>query len=317
MNILVTGGAGFIGSHLVDQLLEEGHRVTVIDRLSRGDKNIRQHMGNPLFKLIKMDIKDYDALEPAVEGHDVIFHFAANADIRHGLKNTRRDLDENIYATYNLLEAARHTGIKKFVFASSAAVYGEPDVFPTPEDYFPVQTSLYGASKLAAEGLIEAFCEGFGMQTWIFRFVSVVGERHPHGVTYDFVCKLQKNPKELEILGNGRQRKSFLYVKDCVDGILFGFRHAKEKVNIFNLGVEQYITVKDVADIVTDEMGLTDVKYHFTGGERGWVGDAPFVWLSIERIKKLGWKPKVDIEEGIRRTVRWLLAHPHYYGGEK
>ena len=308
MKAIVTGGAGFIGSHIADRLLREGHGVKIIDNFYTGNEdNIKHNFGNENFELAKIDLLDLDKLTENFKGYDAVFHIAANADIRHGLKDTRRDLEQNTIATYNVLEAMRLNDVKKIVFSSSSAVYGEPSVFPTPEDHPLHQTSLYGAAKLACEAMMQAYCEGFGLQAWIFRFVSLVGERHPHGVTYDFVNKLQADPAKLEIIGDGNQRKSFLYIEDCVDGIMFAFENAKDKVNIFNIGTDEYIVIRDLAKIVVDEMGLKEVKYEFTGGERGWVGDAPFVFLSIEKIKKLGWEPKISIDEGIRRTVRWLL----------
>jgi UDP-glucose 4-epimerase len=263
-------------------------------------------MDNDKFKFVNLDILELDRLKTELAGFDVVFHFAANADIRRGLEDTWRDLEQNTIATYNILEAMRVNDIKKIVFASSAAVYGEPEVFPTPEDVPLIQTSFYGASKAASESLIQAFCEGFGFQSWIYRFVSVVGERHPHGVTYDFYHKLKNDPTRLEIIGDGTQRKSYMYIFDCIDGVMLGYEKGTEKVNIFNLGWEEYINVNKVADTVTDELGLSNVKYDYTGGSRGWVGDSPLVHLSIEKIKKLGWQPKVSCEEGIRRTVRWL-----------
>jgi len=315
MRAIVTGGAGFIGSHIVDYLMERGHEVTVIDNMLTGHPEfIRHHLDSKNFTFVKMDLHNFRGVREIFEGRDIVFHLAANADIRHGLEDTYRDLDRNLLTTYNVMEAARLNDIKEVVFSSSSAIYGEAKVVPTPEDYFPIQNSFYGASKLAGEAFIEAFSEGYGIKSWIFRYVSIVGERHPHGVTYDFVKKLKENPKELEILGDGTQRKSFLHVDDCVNGIMYAYEHSKERVNIFNLGTEEFTTVRNVADIVTDEMGLKDVRYRFTGGDRGWVGDAPMVFLSIEKMKKLGWRPKVSIEEGIRRTVRWLLENPYIYG---
>ena len=307
MKAIVTGGAGFLGSHIVDYLLGHGHEVKVIDNLSTStDKYLKQHFDNEHFKFTKLDILNLEQLKQEFAGFDIVFHLAANADIRHGLSDTYRDLEQNTIATRNVLEVMRINDVKKIVFSSSAAVYGEPEIFPTPEDCPLIQTSFYGASKLAGEAVIQAFCEGFGFQAWIFRFVSVVGERHPHGVTYDFYHKLKADPTKLEIIGDGTQRKSFIYVGDWVEGIMVALQKGSEKVNIFNLGLESYITVKNVADIVTDELGLQGIKYEYTGGSRGWVGDSPLVLLSIEKMKSLGWQPKFTSEEGIRRTVRWL-----------
>ncbi len=309
MKAIVTGGAGFIGSHIVDRLLNDGYEVKVVDNFITGDEtNIKHNFENDKFELERLDLLEFDKLTESFKGYDIVFHIAANADIRGGLEDTRRDLEQNTIATYNVLEAMRLNDIKKIVFSSSAAVFGEADKFPTPEDHPLIQTSFYGAAKLACEGLIEAFCEGFEFQSWIFRFVSLVGERHPHGVTFDFVNKLNADPTKLEIIGDGTQQKSFLYISDCIDGIMFALENANENINIFNLGTDDYIVIKNLAGIVVDEMSLTDVKYEFTGGKRGWVGDAPMVYLSIDKIRKLGWEPKVTIEEGVRRTVRWLLA---------
>jgi UDP-glucose 4-epimerase len=308
MKAIVTGGAGFIGSHIVDRLLSEDYEVKIIDNFITGnEENIKHNFKNGRFQLEKLDLLDFEKLLKSFKNYDIVFHIAANADIRHGLKDTRRDLEQNTIATYNVLEAMRQNDIDKIVFSSSSAVYGEPEIFPTPEDYPLIQTSFYGAAKLACEGLIEAFCEGFGFQCWVFRFVSLVGERHPHGVTFDFVNKLKSDPTKLEIIGDGKQKKSFLYIDDCVDGIMFALKNSNEKINIFNLGTDEYIVIKDLADIVVDEMGLKNVRYEYTGGKRGWVGDAPFVYLSIDKMKKLGWEPKTMIEDGIRKTVRWLL----------
>jgi UDP-glucose 4-epimerase len=307
MKAIVTGGAGFIGSHLVDRLLNDGYEVKVIDNLCTStDRYLKAHYDNPKFKFVKLDILELEKMKAEFSGYDIVFHFAANADIRRGLLDTYRDLEQNTIATYNILEAMRVNDIKEILFASSAAVYGEPETFPTPEDIAPIQTSFYGASKLAGEGLIQAFCEGFGYRSWIFRFVSVVGERHPHGVTFDFYHKLKADSTKLEIIGDGTQRKSYMYIGDCIDGIMLAYKNGMDKVNIFNLGWEEYINVKTVADIITNELGLQDVKYEYTGGKRGWVGDSPLVHLSIEKLKSIGWNPKVSCEEGIRRTVRWL-----------
>jgi UDP-glucose 4-epimerase len=307
MKAIVTGGAGFLGSHLVDRLLDKGYHVKVIDNLSTStDKYITPHLKDEKFEFVKMDILNLEKLKQEFAGFDVVFHFAANADIRRGLKDTFRDLEQNTIGTYNILEAMRVNDIKEILYASSAAVYGEPKTFPTPEDVSLVQTSFYGASKLSGEALIQAFCEGFDFRGWMFRFVSVVGERHPHGVTFDFYHKLKKDNTKLEIIGDGTQRKSYMYIEDCMDGIMLAYEKATEKVNIFNLGWELYINVNTVADTVTSEMGLLDVKYEYTGGSRGWVGDSPLVHLSVEKLKSLGWQPKVSCEEGIRKTVRWL-----------
>ena len=311
MKYFITGGAGFIGSHIVDKLISNGNSVIVYDNLRTGQKKfIEAHLKNPKFRFIKGDILNLRALAKAMKGSDFVFHLAANADVRGGIKDTYVDLEENTIGTRNVLEAMRINKIKKIAFSSSAVVYGEPKIFPTPENSELIQTSLYGASKLAGEALIEAYCNYYRMQAWIFRFVSWVGERYTHGVVFDFVKKLRKNSKELKILGDGKQKKSYLYVKDGVEGIFFGINHFNERVNIFNLGHKDYMDVKKLSDIVISEMGLKNVKKRFTGGKRGWIGDSPFVHLDIGKLEKAGWKPKVSIEEGIRRTARYLLENP-------
>lgn len=314
MKAIVTGGCGFIASHIVDRLVKEGNEVTVIDNMTTGYlENIQHHLDKNAITHLKFDLGDLEKTAKALKGADAVFHLAANADVRHGLEDNFRDIDRNLIVTYNILEAMRKNDVKKILFSSTAATYGEPDVFPTPESYHPRQTSFYGASKIACEGIIEAFCEAYGMQAWMYRFVSIQGERHPHGVTYDFVKKLKADPRKLEILGDGTARKSYLYVGDCVDGFFLGFGKASAKVNLFNIGHTEFVNVRNVADIITDEMGLKNVKYNFTGGERGWIGDSPLVHLDTARIQKLGWKPKVSIEETVRRTVRWLLENPYVY----
>jgi UDP-glucose 4-epimerase len=314
MKAIVTGGCGFISSHIVDRLVGEGHEVTAIDNMTTGYiENVKHHLDPGRIGLLRFDLGDLDKTADALKGADAVFHMAANADVRHGLEDNFRDIDRNLIVTYNVLEAMRRNDVKRILFSSTAAVYGEPDVFPTPETYHPRQTSFYGASKLACEGLIESFCEAYGMQAWMYRFVSIQGERHPHGVTYDFVRKLQSNPKELEILGDGTARKSYLHVGDCVDGFFLGFEKAGGKTNLFNIGHTEFVDVKTLAGYITDEMGLENVEYKFTGGERGWIGDSPLVHLDTGRIQSLGWKPRVSIEETVRRTVRWLLANPYVY----
>jgi len=312
---LVTGGCGFIGSHLVDNLLASGCKVTNVDNMSTGFREfVAHHENNSSLKNEFYDLKDLDRLTKSMKGSDTVFHFAANADIRRGLEDTYRDLERNVLTTYNVLESMRKNEVKELVYASSAAVYGDQAKFPTLEDAPKTQTSFYGASKLSGEAFIEAFCEAYGIRACMLRFVSVVGERHPHGVTFDFVRKLLANPKELEIFGNGKQRKSFLYIGDCVEGFMHAHKHAKGKVNVFNIGNLDTIEVTRVADIVIEEMGLKEVKYKYTGGDRGWIGDSPIVHLSVERLMALGWKPKISVEEGIRRTAKWLLQNKWIYG---
>jgi len=308
---VVTGGAGFIGSHVVDRLLAEGHEVAVWDNFSAGTmENLRHHEGDDRLEVFNVDIRDADKVENLLEGKDVVFHLAAHANIRTSFVDHRTDLDHNVIGTLNILEAMTKHGVRDLVFASSSALYGEARILPTPEDYSPVQTSLYGASKLACEAFAEAYAHFSDIKFWAFRFANVVGERCRRGVIWDFVHKLLRNPKELEILGDGKQSKEYLYVKDCVEAMMLAYKKSSDPVNIFNLGLEEQTLVDEIADIVIDEMGLSAVKKRYTGGRRGWVGDNPLVQLSLDRIKAVGWKPTLSAEEAIRRTTRWVLANP-------
>ena len=311
MKAFVTGGAGFIGSHLVDRLLDRGAEVAVYDDLSTGrEQFLDTARQRPGFAFVRGDVLDGDRLRRSMSGADLVCHLQANADVRSGPDDPRKDLSQNIVATFGVLEAARDVGVASVLFASSAVVYGEPTIFPTPEDVAVIQTSTYGASKLAGEALIQAFSEYYDMRAFLFRFVSFIGERYTHGVVFDFVRKLRANPRELEILGDGKQRKSYLYVADGVAGMLHALDHASARINVFNLGHDEVLNVLAVADVVCAELGLSDVTYRLTGGERGWKGDAPFVLLDTTRIKALGWRATTPIVEGIRRTVRHLVAHP-------
>ncbi|MGC3989248.1 MAG: NAD-dependent epimerase/dehydratase family protein [Chthoniobacteraceae bacterium] len=318
MKALVTGGAGFIGSHIVDHLIERGADVTVYDNLCTGfETNVGAHLANPKFRLVKADVLDKDALKAAMEGCDTVFHFQANADVRGGTHKTRIDLEQNTIATWNVLDAMRENGVKTLAFASSATVYGEPEIFPTPEDCPLVQTSLYGASKLAGEAMIQAYAEYFGIRSVTFRFVSWIGPRYSHGVVYDFMKKLRANPQELEVLGDGKQRKSYLDVRDGVAGVFTALDRYEGNKGVFNLGHDDFMNVLDLAAIVTSELGLKDVKLVTTGGERGWLGDSPFVQLDTARMKSLGWTARISIEEGIRATVRHLIENPELIEGRK
>ncbi len=311
MHYLVTGGAGFIGSNLVDRLLERGHTVTAYDNLSTGQARFLEGArSHPNFTLVRGDTLDLEALTAAMRGADFVFHLAANADVRFGTEHPRRDLEQNTLATFNVLEAMRAAGARRVAFSSTGSIYGEPEVFPTPEAApFPVQTSLYGASKLAGEGLIQAYCEGFGFQGYIFRFVSILGERYTHGHVFDFFKRLRADPAALRVLGDGRQRKSYLYVQDCVDAMLLVIERAQDKVNIYNLGADEYCQVTDSIGWITERLGLAP-RLTFTGGERGWVGDSPFIFLDTRRVRALGWRPRLSIREGILRTVDYLAANP-------
>ena len=308
MNIFVTGGAGFIGSHLVDKLIDERNTVTVYDNLSSGKKQfIEQHLKRDNFRFVEADLLDLEKVNSEIKGHDVVFHIAANPDVRLGAQKPEI-AKKDILATYHLLDAMRKNDIKKIAFSSSSTIYGETPPFPLPEDYGPLlPISVYGAAKLAAEGLISSFCHTFDMHGWIFRFANVVGERGTHGVIVDFINKLRKNPKELEILGDGKQRKPYLYVNDCVDAILFGYQNANEQINVFNLGCDTATEVTRIAEIVVEEMGLTNVKFTYTGGKRGWKGDVPQFQFDISKMKKLGWEATVTSDEAVRKTTRVLL----------
>lgn len=311
MHFLVTGAAGFIGSHLVDRLLALGHQVTGLDNFSTGQEMfLEQASGHPSFRLVRGDILDPEALEAAMQGAEFVFHLAANADVRYGTHHPWKDLEQNTLGTWRVLEAMRKLGVRRLGFASTGSIYGEPEVFPTPEDCpFPVQTSLYGASKLAAEGFIEAYAEGFGIQSYIFRFVSILGERYSHGHVFDFYKQLREHPDELYVLGNGRQRKSYLYVQDCIDAMLLAAEKAAGRVNIFNLGTQEYCEVNDSIAWITERLGLRP-RLIYSGGNRGWVGDNPFIFLDCARMRALGWQPRLTIREGVIRTLDYLVEHP-------
>ena len=305
--IIVTGCAGFIGSNLVDHLLSIGYKVIGVDNFSTGQRRFLDlALSNSNFNLLEVDLLDLDSLKSSFYGGDLFFHLAANADVRFGTDHPQKDLEQNTIATHNVLEAMRSNGIKKIAFSSTGSVYGESPIIPTPEDGpFPIQTSLYGASKAACEGLISAYCEGFGFQSWIFRFVSILGERYTHGHIFDFYQKLKKDPASLVVLGNGKQRKSYLYVQDCIDAIMLAVESADEKVNIFNLGVDGYVKVDDSIGWICQELGVSP-RLEYSGGDRGWIGDNPFIFLDTKKIQALGWKPKFDIEQGVIRTVQYL-----------
>jgi UDP-glucose 4-epimerase len=311
MNVLVTGGAGFIGSNLVDRLIASGHRVTAYDNLSTGfERYFEGARATGRFQFVKGDILDFDTLRGALAGHDFVFHLAANADVRFGTQFPRRDLEQNTIGTFNVLEAARQAGVKRFGFSSTGALYGEAKVIPTPEDGpFPVQTSLYAASKLAGEGMIAAYCEGYGMQGYIFRFVSITGEHYSHGHVYDFYKKLKADPTRMDVLGDGTQRKSYLYVQDCIDAIELAIAKAQDKVNIFNLGTEEHCCVNDSIGWICERMGIQP-QLLYAGGKRGWVGDNPIILLDTKRISALGWKAKSNIKQGIVRTLDYLIENP-------
>lgn len=312
---IVTGAAGFIGSNLVDRLLAEGQRVVGIDNFSTGQRKfLTNALANPDFALVEADLLDLDRMKQVFAGAEMVFHLAANADVRFGTEHPRKDLEQNTIATYNVLEAMRANGCKRIAFSSTGSVYGEAKVIPTPEDGpFPIQTSLYGASKLAGEGLIAAYAEGFGFEAWIFRFVSILGPRYTHGHVFDFFRKLKDDPTRLPVLGNGRQRKSYLHVEDCLNAILLAVATAKDKVNLFNLGVDGYCEVNDSIGWICAELGVKP-ELEYSGGDRGWIGDNPFIFLDTKRIRGLGWTPKYDIREGVVSTVCYLKDNQWVFG---
>jgi UDP-glucose 4-epimerase len=298
--VLITGGAGFIGSNLADRLVSDTE-VVILDNFSTG----RHDFVNPDVEVFEGDVLDTEVLREAMQGCDTVFHLQANADVRHGLERTRVDLEQNTIATSNVLEAMRETGARTIAFSSTGSVYGEPEVFPTPEDApFPVQTSLYAASKLAGEGLIGAYAHGFGINGVVFRFVSILGERYTHGHVIDFYRALRADPTRLRVLGDGRQRKSYLYVQDCVSAMLTAL-DAHEGFAVYNLGTDESIVVDESIAVISEYLGVQPVLEH-TGGERGWAGDSPLIHLDTAKIRALGWAPSVTIREAVIKTLEWL-----------
>ena len=317
MNYFVTGGAGFIGSSLVTRLLERRHRVTVYDNLSSGRYEfIRDHAGKRGFKFIKADLLNLKKLKASIRGAGFVFHLAANPDIRHGIKYTDTDLKQNTLVTFNVLEAMRSASVKKIAFSSSSVVYGEAKKLPIPEDYGPLAPiSLYGASKLACEGLISAYCGTFGLQAWIFRFANVVGPRLTHGVIYDLAQKLRRNKKVLEVLGNGMQKKSYLYIDDCLDAMLLAIKKSKERINIFNLGIGDWTRVSEIARLLLQLAGLKETRIRYTGGERGWPGDVPRFLLDASKLAALGWKPRYTSRQALKKAIEEHLNAGGHPGG--
>lgn len=307
MNVLVTGAAGFIGSNLVDHLLAAGHSVVGVDNLSTGQEHFLEVAAkNPRFRIVRGDILDKQLLVSSMQGVELVFHMAANADVRFGPEHPTKDFEQNAQGTANVLEGMRICRVPAIAFASTGSVYGEATVIPTPEDHpFPVQTSLYGASKLSAEGQIQAYAEAFGIRAHIFRFVSILGERYTHGHVLDFYRQLTEHPGSLKVLGNGKQRKSYLYVQDCVSAIMTALDRAQEKVNIFNLGTDEYCEVNDSIGWICTELGCSP-RIEYSGGDRGWIGDNPFIFLDCKKIRTLGWRPQLTIREAIVQTVRYL-----------
>ena len=317
MHVFLTGAAGFIGSNLCDRLLARGDSVVGFDNFSTGRPEfIADAVQHPSFRLVEGNLlTDTAALTEAMRRTEFVFHLAANADVRFGTEHPRKDFEQNTVVTFNVLEAMRANGLKRIAFSSTGSIYGELREFPTPETAsFPVQTSLYGASKLAGEGLIEAYCEGFGFHGYIFRFVSVLGERYTHGHVFDFYDSLSKDPSRLRVLGNGHQRKSYIYVHDCIEAMLVAIERATEKVNVLNLGNDEYTDVNSSIKWITEHLNVKP-KLEYTGGERGWIGDNPFIFLDTTRIRSLGWKPSLSIREAVLKTVDWLASNRWLFEG--
>ena len=313
-NVLVTGGAGFIGSHLVDRLMQEGHNVTALDNLTSGSlENLKRWINHPRFTLVKADLKDAENIAKAIKDHSTIFHFAANPEVRIGETEPQVHFEDNLMATFNLLETVkRNSSVKTLVFASTSTVYGRASTLPTPENYAPLAPiSTYGASKLGCEALISSYAHTFGFRALILRMANIVGPRSKHGVVIDFAKKLKENPKSLEILGDGNQNKSYMYIDDCINAIIHLTNILKEEVEIFNVGSPDQIKVKKIADTVAEEMKLAKVQYVFKAGAEdgaGWKGDVKTMHLSIEKLIKTGWKPKYTSEQAIRLAARFLLT---------
>jgi UDP-glucose 4-epimerase len=313
--VCIPGGGGFIGSSLADRLSERGVEVVIVDDFRTGRREfIADLLQRPGTRLYEGDVLDGALLEAAFAGCDWVFHLQANADVRHGLEHPTRDLQQNTVATATVLEAMRAVGVRQIAFSSTGSVYGEPHLFPTPEDApFPVQTSLYAASKLAGEGMIGAYAHGYGFTGLIFRFVSILGERYTHGHVFDFYCALRRDRTRLHVLGDGRQEKSYLYVGDCVRAILTGVgAHdgAAGETHVYNLGTDETIIVDRSIAMITAALGLSP-QIEYGGGRRGWAGDSPLIHLDCRRIRALGWAPTLTIPEAIKRTLEWFEANPY------
>ncbi len=307
MRALVTGCAGFVGSTLVDRLLDDGHDVVGVDDFSTGQLGfLEAAQQQRRFTLIRGDLRDPQVALSAARGCEAVFHIAANADVRHGTDHPTLDLEQNTFVTVNVLEAVRRNGVANVLFSSTGSVYGESDVIPTPEDApMPIQTSLYGASKVAAEAFIQAYSEGFGIRSLIFRFVSLLGERYTHGHVVDFTRQLREHPGHLHVLGNGQQRKSYLYVGDCIEAMLVALRTAPNRLEIYNLGTDEYCQVNDSIGWICEALNVRP-ELSYSGGDRGWIGDSPFIFLDCTKIRELGWRPTMSIRDAVVRTVRWL-----------
>ncbi len=312
--VCITGGAGFIGSNLADRLIAQGVEVTILDNFRTGRHEfVLDALARPGVRLIEGDVLAMAALEEAFEGCDWVFHLQANADVRRGFEHPRRDLEQNTIATANVLEAMRACGVSRIAFSSTGAMYGEPNVFPTPEDVaYPIQNSLYGASKVAGEGMIAAYATGYDFTGVIFRFAAILGERYTHGHLHDFYCGLKLDPTRLRVLGDGNQNKSFLYVQDCIDAMLTAAEHHREEPGTFtyNLGTDETVLIREEARTVAEHLSL-EPEFEYAGGRAGWLGDSPLIYLDTARIRSLGWAPKLTIRQGVLRTLEWLDANEY------
>jgi UDP-glucose 4-epimerase len=310
--IAITGAAGFIGSNLCDYLLSQNHEVLGLDNFSTGQKEfLVKALDNQNFKFEEVDLVDFEKTKSILTSFkpEIVFHLAANADVRFGLEHPRKDLEQGTIVTFNVLEAARLAGVKKFAYSSTGSVYGEPDVFPTPENApFPIQTSLYAASKLAGEALIQAYAEGYGIKGYVFRFVSILGERYTHGHIFDFANKILKNSSAIEVLGDGKQQKAYLYVGDCVRALWHVVSTQNEKINVFNLGPDEYVNVDQSLDVICSVM-KANPKRNYTGEKRGWIGDSPFIFLDCKKLKSTGWKAEKTIRQSVETTLKYLLEN--------
>ena len=308
MHCIVTGGAGFIGSHLVDLLLARGDTVTVIDSMVAGRmKNLEENIG-ALTAFKHADLLE-DGVQDLFAGADRVYHIAADPDVRGSARKSFEVYNNNVTATVRVLEAMKEHDVKEIVFTSTSTVYGEADIIPTPETYAPmVPISIYGASKLACEAMISAYAATYDMKAWVYRFANIIGSRSTHGVIYDFVRKLSEDPTRLEILGDGRQSKSYLAVENCVAAMVYAPTVSDGTFNVFNIGSEDWVSVKQIAELIIEEMGLSNVSLHFTGGDRGWVGDVPMMRLSVDKLKATGWTPGITSEESVRQAIRATIA---------
>lgn len=318
MKIFITGAAGFIGSHVVDRFLAHGEAVVGFDNFSTGQERfLAKAMSDNNFTLVQGELLDASSLSKAMKGADEVWHFAANADVRFGLEHPRKDLEQNAIATANVLEAMRENGVKRIFFSSTGSIYGEAKIIPTPEDApFMPQTSLYAASKISCEAMISAYCEGFGMQAAIFRFVSILGERYTHGHVFDFIKQLLAHPEHLKALGDGSQRKSYLYLHDCVDAMLAVRGNMPKKYDVFNLGADEYCQVRDSIGWICQKLGVNP-EITYAGGNKGWVGDNPFIYLDTSKIRSLGWANKLSIRQSVEKTADWLLANQWVFEARK